>query len=524
MATQAQIQELLDQGYSEEEARRMLGTTMEPPDATAATAPTGQRPDQYFGDDPNRQIKGNREYAYGEGEQLKQESRERALGERLSRRNWDQYGADVYDPLIGGRGGYSEEEQQDILREGDLRAGIADDSDYEQNFLTPDEWSASQGNPWDRAAYFNPEAMSNIQTDSEGRQRGAVGGLRTGMAGAIRPEDLRLSGEYGTRAEGALAGTEEGVRGAIDPTRLTVSRGFSDDYAMTPEEQQRIVTGAGITTGNIYRDQKMQLERRARAAGVDPLGVAAAGGRLTREGAGEAGDAMTLARIRADETAAGRAKTSEQMRLGAEQDLAGLRTGTELTLGQRRLGQVGEAERLRLAAEQGLSDREMEAARVSGQADIQSEQAMNDQRRQQEQYNASQGTEIATGIERDAAARNLALAQNRQRTNAANVETRYSQGRQTSADLSARSQQIAAERAKQAAEGREYVTNRAKIAGGYEQSEYDRQASQYGTTGQLGQGTTGQQLQWATRPRAWETVLGAAAGVAGAAVGGRKGR
>ena len=471
---QQQIQDLIDQGYSLDDAETMVtGGVGTNPQVTGVSDITYS--DDYGGNNPDSQLRVNRDYTFKQGARLDQDAKQRAIEERKQRGFYDEYSDTAYAPLIAGQGGFNQNEQADILRENELRGGAATPEDLQGNFLTGDEWNASMGNPWDRAAYFNPDYMTSIQMDSEGNQRGAVAGmrgatrdaagnLRTGMEGAIRPDDLRLSGDYGANAEGALSGTEGAVRGAIDPTKLGLRKGFLEEYNMSPEEQQRFVTGAGITTGNAYRDQQDQLERRARAAGLDPLGVAAAKQRLVREGAGEAGDAMTKARIGADSAAAARLASGEGMRLGAEQQISGLKVGSELALGRSRLGQVSEGERLRLNAEQGLSDRQLLAARTSGQAaleneqalgraNIQSEQAINTQGRQQAQYNATTGTDIATGIERDTAQRNYDLARNRQAANATNVNTRFNQGRQTSADLSGRSLDIAAQRRKEAAEG-----------------------------------------------------------------------
>jgi hypothetical protein len=542
MPTQEQIQELLDQGYSEEQAMSILtggGTGAAP---TPSGAPSGALPSQYYGNDPDQQLSGNRTYVYGQGNILNQDAKDRAAREQTARGFYDTYADEAYDPLIGGRGGFGINDQADILRENELRGGAATDQDYQNNFLTPDEFSASMGNPWDRAAYFNPDYMSSLQMDSEGNQRGAVagmrgatrdavGGLRSGMDSAIRPDDLRLSADYGTGAESSLSGTEGAVRGAIDPTKLGLSEGFLADYNMTPEEQQRIVTGAGITAGNVYRDQGDQLERRARAAGLDPLGVAAAKSRLVREGAGEAGDAMTKARIGADSAAAARLASGEGMRLSAEQQLSGLQVGSELALGKSRLGQVNQGEDLRLKAEQGLSDRQLLAARTAGQAaleneqalgqaGLQSEQAINNQARQQAQYNATTGTAMATGIEADTAARNYELAKQRAAANAGNVATKFGQGAATSAALSGRSLAIAAQKAKEAAEGRGYLADRATRANTNMQNEANRQTQLYGTAANAANAGTANQMKWNDRTKTWEKVVGAGIGILGALTGG----
>jgi hypothetical protein len=97
------------------------------------------------------------------------------------------------------------------------------------------------------------------------------------------------------------------------------------------------------------------------------------------------------------------------MRREGETDYAGMKSAAEFGLGRERVGAAETHEGMRLGAAQDVSNRRMGAA----DARLEAERGINAQQRQQMQYNAGLGTEIATGVERDTAARNADVAYNR---------------------------------------------------------------------------------------------------------------
>jgi hypothetical protein len=90
---------------------------------------------------------------------------------------------------------------------------------------------------------------------------------------------------------------------------------------LTPEQQQQIVTGAGISAGVQNQAAVGAAERAAAAAGGNPAALATYRARAAQQGGAAAGDAMTQARIAASNTAAQREQTIGNARLG-QQDQA----------------------------------------------------------------------------------------------------------------------------------------------------------------------------------------------------------
>jgi hypothetical protein len=115
------------------------------------------------------------------------------------------------------------------------------------------------------------------------------------------------------------------------------------------------------------------LERRSRAAGTNPLGVAALRNRMERDSSANAADAATSARVAAGAEAAKRMQVGESMRLGAAGDYAGLKTnaaGRVLDAGYRA---ATTGEQARVAGERDIADRNTYAAQQGGQARMGSE-------------------------------------------------------------------------------------------------------------------------------------------------------
>ncbi len=488
--------------------------------APAAPPPPGYG-NRYTGTNLERMIQSDRELALGRGDELYQRAKDREGTGQQQSNFYGGYADEVYDPLIGGRGGFNERETDGIVRERELQSGMTTDQQFQDMELTPDEQNAIRGNPWSRGAYFNPDAMLEIQRDSAQRQRGAVDQLGNDLTGAIG-NDLDVREGYGDEIDATLSGTEGRVRGAVDPTRLRASEEALNRIRMTPEEEQRIVTGAGISAGTGYRAAMADTERRSRAAGIDPVGAAAVRGRYMRQSAADAGDAMTQARIAASGARAGREATAEGIRMGGEGTAAGMMSSNELALGRDRVGANERGETLRLGAARDQSNRRMDVANTTGQARITGEQQINAQGRQQQQFNATTGTEMATGIERDESERSRYIAGNRQdvRQNAAN--TRFQQTAGVNSELSRRNETVANARRGDAQEGRGYLRQRQDQANSNVNAEAGRQVQAYGVQTQAAQNTTQAQQTQQNQPRWWEKVAGMAIGGATAAAGFKK--
>lgn len=447
-------------------------------------------------------------YTRERGDRLDREAAERARQERADYERYTGEADVAYEPLIAGEGGYDPAEAEGIMQEEMLTGAMATPQDYAYTDLTPEEAAGIRGRPEERAAYFHPEEMMERHWESAAKREGLHGEMAEGLYEGISPE-LGLAEDYSAEMGETLGEAGAEVRGAVDPERLRTSEGALDVIRMSPEEEARIVEGAGITAGNVYRAQLGDLERRGRAAGVDPLGAGAMRTRYNRMASADAADAMTQAKIAAGGARAGRESQAEYMRQTGEMGYSGLKTGTELALSEQELAALSNEERMRLLAEQDISSRRMGAAETVGRVGIATEAGAAGQRAQQAQFSAGLGTDIATGIERDRAERDRYISAHRTGTAQQKIETEYEQGLTASEALAGRTAQVAGARLGEAAEGRGYLRSGAGLTTGREQSEYDRQANLYGTQGQLRATGTGQAMAWAQRKKPWEKVLGA---------------
>jgi len=461
----------------------------------------------------------DRGWIYGQGGNLANQAQDRATNASQAGRFYRSYGDEAYDPLIGGRGGYSPEERDAIIREQELQGILPSDTAYNVNYFNDAEKEAIAGKGYEREKYYNPDYSNDNQNTSEVFQRQARGGLRSGLYSSINEPDLRLSEDYVPGVNETLDTSEDRVRGAADPDRLRQDPGYADRVRMSDQEKQDIVTGAGISAGTGYRAAMGDLERQGRAAGVDPGGIAAMKERLLRESGGAAGDAATKARIYASDAAAGRESDIEKGRRAGETTAAEIGSSNELALGGRRLTAQDRMEALRLDTARDIGDRNTNAAQVSGQADIAGEQQINAQRRNVDQYNQGLGTELAVGQEKDAAERQRIIAEQRARTSQENQQNQFYRGAAVDSELSNRNAQVAQQRLKEAQEGRGYLTHQSDVASGNENAAAGQQIGLYGTQGGLQQGTVQAQANQDNQPKWWEKLTGAVAGGVGAYFG-----
>lgn len=179
-------------------------------------------------------------------------------------------------------------------------------------------------------------AMSSIQsggqalTDAQKQQQALEEQRRQQTADYLNNiEDPMAQGQGGYSADEASAIQDtaglsglNGQYGAIssdlsnlyNPDSVSPSADFLAGQQLTPQQQQDIVTGAGITAGRGAQAAKDAVGRAVAATGGNPMALATYRARLDRQGAGDAADAMTQSRINASNTARSAAANAEQMR------------------------------------------------------------------------------------------------------------------------------------------------------------------------------------------------------------------
>ncbi len=445
-----------------------------------------------------------------------------------------------YADAAEGNGGYSPEEAAAIKAQGGMPTALTDEQ-AQGNFLTPEEQAGIRGDTGSYTRDFNPDQMSQDQNVSAGQQRGAVNNLKTGLHGAIDNTALSQSGKFQQDSENQLGANQNefgtvlgavgnNVRGTIDPNAVTASDSFLKDYNMSPEEQQNIVTGAGISAGARDAAAVDDMERRAAAAGSGPGGVAAYRARMARAGAADAGDAMTQARIKASDAAAAREMSGEQLREQGGQYLTNVRSGTELKMGEdalagsqhlgdQALTQRNSVEGQRLAAEQAKTGINVGAEEAAGAADIGTEANINAQGRQQQQFNTTTGTGIAEAQDQANVAREGALAGNRQQTGTANQATQFGQQKTVNDTGSARATGVADTRLAQQTQARNYYQGQDQQANQNAENAQNRQVQTYGTQAAGTNTAAAQEADAAKQPGMFSKIVGGVTGLIGAAGG-----
>jgi hypothetical protein len=302
--------------------------------------------------------------------------------------------------------GYTQDEINQILNAARLQG-------YE---MTPEEKNAILGNTASYTDYFNPEVSDQILQSYLNEQKGAVSDLQQQLRNAINPQALQQSDAYLQEATNQLKnnsglfntvlGSAAGnVRSKIDPEALQQSAQANAAEQLTPEQQQAMVTAAGISAGVKDQAAVSDMERRALASGTAPMGMAAYRARMARQQAADTANAMTQARAAVAGQAASQALAAENQRLGAEQYLTGLQTGTEMQLGQealegtqylgqQALNQYNLQEQNRQQALQYLTNAQLSAAQSGGQAGLENAQNATATQQQNQQFNATLGTQI----------------------------------------------------------------------------------------------------------------------------------
>jgi hypothetical protein len=481
----------------------------------------------------------DRELAKRRGDRFNIEAEQRATNAQ-NRQKWAQdYQAEQYDPMLAGRGGYSPEEGADIR--GDYGGLAATPEELEGNYRTQQEQNDIVGNPWDRAAYFNPEGMEAAGYGESDRVRGAMGGYRSDLNAALDPYGKNLRGaigdetaqsidpEYTAYQKGVVGRTGSDRRAAVDPSLLRADKAALDTIRMSPEEYQQTLTGAGNVVGESYRAAADDSARRARAAGASALGVGAMRDRLERGSAVDRADAMLRAKIAAGAARAGRAGTAEEFRLRGEEgtsdrlgraamEAGDFEFGNRYRLEDQRLAAEKAKQGARLQVESELGRAGMGAASELGRAGIGVEEGAAQRAAQQRQYNASLGTEMATGIERDTQARKMSNTTDRQAVRRANQAQRFGQGMDVQQAKRQGAQQVADKRLEAQYRGQDYLTRAEAGSTADKNQELERQMNAWQAQAGMQQNTTQQQYAKEAQPKTWEKVVGAASGAVGAAV------
>lgn len=289
-------------------------------------------------DEPLQMAEQNRMYGYTWGRGMDADL-QNALGTYGDREqgflDWQVAGPGGYGDILQGKGGFSPEQQQNILQKDYITGGMASPQEWQAlGYLSKGEQEARLGSPYLAAETFASQIprYENAVYDAAGNQRSIFG--PEGSMGGLMP--------YGKSEYDA----------AINPELLGLSGEFLQNYKFGPEDEQAMVDAAGRTVGLRTQSEMDQLERNAAAQGQSsPLAIQSALSRSQLTGDIGAADAMTQARIGAKQLGLDTSLQREGMRLGTEQDISNRemqRISSLLGLGLN----IGQSE---LGMEQGLS-------------------------------------------------------------------------------------------------------------------------------------------------------------------------
>lgn len=448
---------------------------------------------------------------------------------------------------LGASPGYTPEEQQNIIRQQQLES-LQNGTDYNSNYLSPEEYAGIYGNPNAALQAYDPGALSSLGNTSDANTRAAVGqtagNLRAntaqtaaGLKAAVDPSKLGLSGDYTQGVSNVLNKTAGDIHGAIDPSKLGISGDYSKALNFGDKDVQDIEAAAGTSEGQRFANEEQQLRQKAIEQGnTSPAAQAALMERLNAQEGSAAGDAMTDARIKAKQAQMGAAQSKEATRLGSEQYISGQNVNAGQYLGNLAANEVGQQEQMRLGTEQDLANRGQQNAALTGQMGQQTEEYTGAQNLGNEnsvaardigieQGNQATGQKLLGAADQASSDRSGALAQNRQNTNLSNQGNQFNRGLQVQTQIGAGNQTAAnARRADTGAyiQGEQHQQDQAQQGA---TTARGQQAGAAGQEGQLANADTQTALSASQKPGLFGKIAGAALGGLSAlgAAGGKAG-
>ena len=152
--------------------------------------------------------------------------------------------------------------------------------------------------------------------------------LNQGQGDVLMGQDQDLANQYRAASEG----TQGYLNDVYDPMAQG-NGGYNATEAAninySPQEQQNLITGAGISAGVGNAAAVGAADRAANAAGGNPMALATYRARAAQTQGAQAGDAMTQARIAAKQAASQGAQTTGNARLAQQSQALGYYSGLQ---------------------------------------------------------------------------------------------------------------------------------------------------------------------------------------------------
>ena len=383
--------------------------------------------------EPGKMAEQDRQMIYGQGSQIDSDLQNRIAQQNVEAAQAGTRATELYGGMAD-RPGYTDEEKAGIQQQEQLDAMKYNPETTQNMYFNDAEWSGSMGDPSKALGWYDPAftqdiantGAQNIQgaySSGSGRVSDAVAAGAAGQRGAIDAQALQMDPNAAAKVQGAVDATGRTVRDAIDYGKLSADL---TGLKMSDAEREGYIGRAQRQVGNQYRALQDDIELRAAQSGnASPMAVAAAKERLARGSAVDMADARANAELQAQAAQRDTYKTAEQMRLQGEQNYAGLRSGSELQLGNQAIGAGLDSEAMRLRAQQGLTDYQTAAERDianRGVATAENQQRLGmdaaqtgaNLQQQANMYNQDTGIRAYQTADEQAAARAMALAKNKQ--------------------------------------------------------------------------------------------------------------
>lgn len=470
-------------------------------------------PAYYDGTDFIQQSNNNRGRAIAQGDQLNQELTNYGNDQNW----WNQYyrgqGDSAYGEIAAGRGGYTDQQKQDIMGSQGLQDMQLTPDQRNARFLTDDEQARIYGDPNKGLQWFDPANLDTINTEGNKRINENVGESARSLNNTYNEDALSLSKGYrdelgnivGNQASGVRGTINAGannVRGAIDYGKLSVDPNFLRDYRMSDRDVNDITQSAALTEGNRTRAKIDAIQRAAAASGgMSPLALASAYNELTTRGDQQGNQAMLNAKIAAKQAQADRLKTAEGMRLGAEDNYAGMLSNAEMglsgraadaemALGDRAYGAASDYEKQRLGTEQDKQTRQYQIANNIANRGYDATNQINKNTLDNARYAGETGAALYNSADKVAADRAAAIAANRQQNEVGSQNDAYARAKYQNDATSSRAQTVADQQMAQQKEYRDWLAGQQKIANDNVNTAYANRIKNYGQTQQSAQAAT----------------------------------
>ncbi len=404
----------------------------------------------------DEKIANDRAMAYAKGDQLGQDLTNYTNYYQGQASDFGDQLASAYDPSNPANMGYTDPEKNAILNDPYLRSLQLSPEQAQSNYLTEGEQQGIQGDPY---APWNYASQAANQLDQENNdfnntirtalnnQDYAINGVTNNTANSVRGAvGNQVNAEMGAYNQGygnvqnALGQEGSYTRQYVDPSKLTASPEYLQNYNVTDRDVQNIKDRAGRSVGMQELADEDALQRAAAAQGnTSPLALATMRDRMRQTGEVNRYNALTDAEIQGRQLQLGTTQNRENTRLGAEQNYAGLGTGTELALGNQNVnaqqGQqaagIGVASDLGAAsrgAEQYLGNQQLQAQQYLGSSRIGAEQSNAGRTVSTGQFNSGLDVNTLANSEANAASRAAQTAGNRQAVNQYNQGQDFTRG------------------------------------------------------------------------------------------------